>query len=416
MASYNRIKAQKAVPIGTIVPWTGSASTSALLDEAVPNGYLACRGQTVRAIDYPLLAQLLGNAYGPFQEQGGPPVGIQNSYPNYTETDVFVLPSLNNTSLVDLEESRLDPSDQFVVGEYITENGNDAAPLSNVVSYIDVNFQVEPDSLLSGKITGVSLQEPAYFDTYRTIPRKLGVDHTPPHTHPRPTGDNAEPYPSSQPSGRYIAFFIPGNYVTQDNEWTTADSVNAEDQNEIADRFNPGTVNLTWYDPNNQSLPTMDTFHDFVTETPVLPASRSPANARNISPYGQTLNSYADDYSCLPSQQAPAIAQKFPPSGNYQGLLNYYPGVDVSAARNQGTYPVTLNHNTDSWNSTALGSHNHFTIDLTMTLGQMRVPGTILINNMTTGTIAPVSVDKALSVQINPNTPSLTTLVVIRAF
>ena len=32
---------------------------------------------------------------------------------------------------------------------------------------------------------------------------------------------------------------------------------------------------------------------------------------------------------------------------------------------------------------------------------------------MTTGTIAPVSVDKALSVQINPNTPSLTTLVVM---
>ena len=35
---------------------------------------------------------------------------------------------------------------------------------------------------------------------------------------------------------------------------------------------------------------------------------------------------------------------------------------------------------------------------------------------MTTGTIAPVSVDKALSVQINPNTPSLTTLVIMRAF
>ena len=64
----------------------------------------------------------------------------------------------------------------------------------------------------------------------------------------------------------------------------------------------------------------------------------------------------------------------------------------------------------------ALASHNHFTIDLTMTKGQMRIPSTTLINNMTTGTIAPVSVDKALSVQINPNTPSLTTLVIMRAY
>ncbi|BCU94007.1 MAG: hypothetical protein CM15mV3_2930 [Caudoviricetes sp.] len=45
----------------------------------------------------------------------------------------------------------------------------------------------------------------------------------------------------------------------------------------------------------------------------------------------------------------------------------------------------------------------------------MRIPAT-LINNMTTGTIAPVSVEGALSVQINPNTPSLTTLVIMRAY
>ena len=51
-----------------------------------------------------------------------------------------------------------------------------------------------------------------------------------------------------------------------------------------------------------------------------------------------------------------------------------------------------------------------------MNKGQMRVPSTVLINNMTTGTISPVSVDKALSVQINPNTPSLTTLIIMRAY
>ena len=44
MANYNRIKSAKAVPIGTIIPWTGSASSSAVLDDAIPSGYVVCRG------------------------------------------------------------------------------------------------------------------------------------------------------------------------------------------------------------------------------------------------------------------------------------------------------------------------------------------------------------------------------------
>ena len=51
-----------------------------------------------------------------------------------------------------------------------------------------------------------------------------------------------------------------------------------------------------------------------------------------------------------------------------------------------------------------------------MTDGQMNIPSTILINNMTTGNIQPINVDRALSVQINPNTPSLVVLYIIRAY
>jgi hypothetical protein len=35
---------------------------------------------------------------------------------------------------------------------------------------------------------------------------------------------------------------------------------------------------------------------------------------------------------------------------------------------------------------------------------------------MTTGNIQPINVDRALSVQINPNTPSLVVLYIIRAY
>ena len=415
MASYNRIRAAKQSPIGTIMPWAGSSSSSSLLEDAVPFGYIVCRGQTLLARDYPLLAQLIGNTYGPFQEPGGPPVGIINSYPNYDENDVFTLPNLNNTGLVDLEGSRLDPSDQVVVGQYITENGADAAPPTTSISYIDVNFSIETDTTLGGKITGITIEDPAYFSTMRTIPRKLGIDHTPSHSHPQP--EDAElKYPSTVLAGGYVGLFEAGNYDVQDSEYITVSSIPVNPQESSADRFNPGTALVTWYDEAGFSLPTLNQFRDFTAAPNSLPTI--PGTSRNVTGYGNTID-YEDPNTCIINVQEPAISAPFPPAGRYQGGLNYYSGGNVPPSRGGSSlypYPTTLNHNADIWNSEALASHNHFTIDIAMEKGQMRIPGTILINNMTTGTIAPVSVDKALSVQINPNTPSLTTLVVIRAF
>jgi hypothetical protein len=257
MASYDRIRASKAVSIGTIMPWTGSSSTTTLTDSGIPKGWIVCRGQTLRAIDYPLLARLLGNTYGPFPEPGGPFIGISNNYPLYDENDVFNLPNLNNISLVDLEGSRLDPSDLVKVGTYITENGSDAAPLTNIVSYVDVNFSIESDSQLAGKITGITIQDPAYFDTIRTIPRKLGVDHTPSHSHAQPAGS---PYPSTSVGGGYVALFEAGNFDTQDAEFQTVSSKPVNPNETTADRFNPGVAEVTWYDEAGFTLPVMDFF------------------------------------------------------------------------------------------------------------------------------------------------------------
>ena len=114
MANYNRIKAQKASPIGTIMPWTGSSSTSDLASDAIPKGWIVLRGQQLRAKDYPLLAQVVGNLYGPVVDPGQPFVGISNSYPNYTEDDVFNLPRLSEVSLIDLEGSLIDPATFFI--------------------------------------------------------------------------------------------------------------------------------------------------------------------------------------------------------------------------------------------------------------------------------------------------------------
>ena len=419
MASYNRVRAQKASPIGTIMPWTGSTSQSDLSPDAIPKGWVVLRGQQLRARDYPLLAQILGNSYGPFTEPGQPFVGIANSYPNYDENDVFNLPTLSLTNLIDLEGNLLTPQEQVAVGEYITQYGYDAAPLTNIVSYVDINFSVDVSAELAGKIKGIEFEEPAYFDTIRVIPRKLGVEHTAPHSHSRPEGGY---YPSVEIGGGYLGVFEAGNFEVQDSEFTTGASAGINPAEDQADRFNPGTATWTVYDPQASTLPTLDGWLDFTADSNVVPVV--PTTPRNIAQYGNTLD-YQDDNSCIVNVQQPAVTEPFPPAGIYLGQRNHYSSTtQVPAARTGGTegageqfpYPVTLNHGGDAFTSTSLGSHNHFTIDITMTRGQMDLPRTLLINNMTTGNVEPISVDRGLSVQVNPNTPSLVVLYIIRAY
>ena len=415
MASYNRIRASKNAPIGTIMPYTGTSSTGALAEAGIPTGWLVCRGQQLKASEYPLLAQILKNQYGPIAEAGQPFIGIANSYPNYNDNDVFNLPTLNGVSMIDLEGQRLDAQDLVRVGEYISENGQDSEgqPLTNIVSYVDIEFTVDNTSSLSGKIKGIALDPPAYFDNIRTIPRKLGVEHTPAHTHPRPA-DGV--YPSVETGGTYIGMFEAGVFDVSNTEYTTGASEGHNPAESIADRSNPGDLFWTVYDDASITLPTLDGFKDYTTAPNAVPAI--PAVDRNVSQYAYT-NEYSDDNSCIVNVQQPAISGPYPPAGTYQGQVNHYDTNDVSAARGQDatkTYPVTLNHPNDTFANASLGSHNHFTIDVTMTEGQMSLPGTLLINNMTTGNVEPISVDRGLSVEINPNTPSLVTLMIIRAF
>ena len=84
MASYNRIKAAQHVPIGTIMPWTGSSGTG---DEGIAAGWLICNGSKkgLYARDYPLLARVIKNTYGPFPDNVsqviGVNLGIVNDFP-----------------------------------------------------------------------------------------------------------------------------------------------------------------------------------------------------------------------------------------------------------------------------------------------------------------------------------------------
>ena len=433
MPSYNRIKAAKASPIGTIMPWTGSTSESALSPDAIPRGWIVCNGSQLRAKDYPLLAQVLGNLYGPVVESGQPFVGISNSYPIYQDSDVFNLPTLNQQVPIDLEGNLLTGEELNVLGQYISLNGFEGnQPVSNVLSYIDAQFSSSVEAELSGKIKGISLEAPSYFDTIRTIPRKLGVEHTAAHTHPRPSGGF---YPSVELGGSYLGMFEAGYFETAGTEYSTGSDTGQTSDEPLADRFSPGTVTWTAYDPAATSLVDCNDHRHFGQASDVIPIV--PTVDRNVSTYANTQD-YQDDNTCIRPVQQPAVTSPFPPPGTYLGGRNFYVSDQVPEARRGSgvtppttdpndyygavgagrdfPYPTTLNHNGDAFTATSLGSHNHFTIDLSMTLGQMNLPSTILINNMTTGNIEPIDVDRALSVQVNPNTPSLVVLYIIRAY
>ena len=434
MPSYNRIKAQKASPVGTIMPWTGSTSQSALSPDSIPKGWIVCNGAQLKAKDYPILAQILGNTYGPVVEAGQPFIGIINSYPNYQDDDVFNLPLLNQQALIDLESNLLTPQELSVIGTYVSLNGYDSPnqPVANVLSYIDVQFTANVESELSGKIKGISLEDPSFFDTIRTIPRKLGVEHTAAHTHPRPPEGF---YPSVELGGGYLGMFEAGYFETATSEYTTGGDTGESNDESLADRFTTGEVTWTAYDPGANSLPTMNVHRHYGQASDVIPVV--PTVDRTVQAYGQT-SAYEDDNTCVQPVQQPAVTAPFPPPGVYLGQRNYYVSDQVPESRRGSgvtppttdpndyygavgagrdyPYPTTLNHNGDAFTANSLGSHNHFTIDLSMTKGQMNLPSTILINNMTTGNIEPIDVDRGLSVQINPNTPSLVVLYIIRAY
>ena len=170
-----------------------------------------------------------------------------------------------------------------VIGQYVSKNGFEGnQPLTNVLSYIDAEFITSPAAELSGKIKGITLEEPSYFDTIRTIPRKLGVEHTATHTHPRPADGST--YPSVELGGAYVGLFEAGYFETAGTEYSTGSDTGATSDEPLADRFSPGTVTWTAYDPAATSLVDCNNHRHFGQATDVIPI---------VPTVDRTVNTYA---------------------------------------------------------------------------------------------------------------------------
>lgn len=151
MAEYGTIRTMKALPIGSVQPWTGNLTR-------IPKGWLLCNGRILPANQFPLLARILRNTYGGDL--------IQGTFPNYTGT--MKLPDLNQKGLadisldyfsistdphpvliddndVDLLPSIMDTARaRSIMEDYIGDIG-DLGTVAALNSAVDLIFSYEPD-------------------------------------------------------------------------------------------------------------------------------------------------------------------------------------------------------------------------------------------------------------------------------
>lgn len=177
----------KTAKVGTIMPWGGDGF-SGFGAGNIPKGWELCDGEVRDASQYPLLASVLGTTYG------GTITGI---FPNYSGT--FVVPNISNRVMIDLEKDHLAlPEFQYgqgdVLNTVIDSAGTKFGDLisdfgtTQVIKTIwsanaDIDFTLPAGLTLVGKYTQLGITDPDFQTSVTTLNRKLGINHTPAHSH-----------------------------------------------------------------------------------------------------------------------------------------------------------------------------------------------------------------------------------------
>lgn len=401
MAFYNRLKTMKSAPVGTIMPW-GGQSSSGNLPNNIPTGWIVCDGRTFEANDFPLLASILGNTYGPTD------TSIVGNFPDYDEGDVFRVPNMNGRSMVDIELSYLQeekyqfsqPDAENVIGSLISDDGTGVTPPTIYSADTDLKFQLDPIDTMAGKIQNITLNDPTWSKTYYTIGRKLGIDHTPGHKH-------AGQYTTAFPSGKYVQVFeAPIAGLNGGSNYESA-NLNGIQNTDTADTWGSGYGSMTYYDENSLVL-TNESKTFTQDRIPEANATRAiPAHAAYTAGFSDTYNVAASGAYDHSLRQVTGV---FPPPTTIFGKPNYYNG-NVSQ-----TYPTNLSHLGQDFTDATVASHNHFSFDVSMNMGGLRIPPNIAVNNVQSYTVNVSDIPDALNILMDNQTPSQTVIMIIRAY
>ena len=395
MAFYNRLKTMKSAPIGTVMPWGGQSSFGNLPNN-IPTGWIVCDGRTFEANDFPLLASMIGNTYGPTDDS------IVGNFPDYEDGDTFRVPNLNGRSMVDLEKSYLQdskyqfgqPDAESVIGDLISDDGTGVTPPTIYSADTDLTFQLDPIDTMAGKIQNITLNDPTWSRTYYTIGRKLGMDHTPGHKH-------KGQYTTAYPSGKFVQVFEAPNVELSGQPNYESANLTGIQNTDSADQWPNGFGSMTYYDENTL-IPTTEAKSFTQDQIP------EPALSRTIPGHGAYTDAFSDTYNY--NHYMKQVTGVFPPPTTIFGRPNYLNG-DAGT-----TYPTNLSHIGQDFTDATVASHNHFSFDVSMNIGGLRIPPNIAVNNVQSYTVNVSDIPDALNILMDNQTASQTVIMIIRAY
>ena len=270
-AYYDSIKSMKTAKVGTILPWGGDGGNGFLASN-IPKGWIVCSGQTIKASEYPLLASNLGDTYGGSMTDAQ---GDDYPFPYYGyDNATFRLPQLSSTALVDLENTDLNQTKyqmnqndaQSVVGSLVSDYGETTPISSTYEATSDIDFTLNIAGNLYFKFTDITLFQPDFVETIYTLNRKLGINHTPAHSHSdRITSVNANP------TGVFVFRTDSGVEMTGSTQTTCMNEGPKEcvliDDNPTT--WQEGATSLTFYGDatHEHTLPRCDSFQEFIQDS-----------------------------------------------------------------------------------------------------------------------------------------------------
>ena len=80
------------------------------------------------------------------------------------------------------------------------------------------------------------------------------------------------------------------------------------------------------------------------------------------------------------------------------------------------TFPTNLSHAAQDSTDKSLTTHSHFSFDLSMNMGGLKIPPNIAVNNVQSYTVNVSDIPDALNILMDNNTPSQTVIMIIRAY
>ena len=414
MATYGTLKTMKAAAIGTIMPWGGDLT-------AIPAGWLICNGQRLEAGDYPLLTQMIGANYGGDNLQG--------TFPNYTG-GIF-LPNINQRALVDIEASYFDNSNDVDTTEALAalvEQGTttsligvdtDNSAGSPTSAYTDIEFDYTPENDFSGKLTGAVLNETFGAKTVYVSARKLGRKHVGIHGHTGTFDTIYQGGSSGTKPGAGVAAWGEVNYRIARASFDELDYGKVQAQLTIQytsqQGFGGGQPGVFICNVSGEN-PTFNLKAGEVKGSPIANwfgdnsflIAANQGNPPSYSMDEQFLN--GDTLLYMSGGGTSTVPQR-----------NWDPG-DANSGDAVAYTKTLFNRDAISFNQTVgiagqdvvIEPHSHEPFEVFFDLANQRLPNTTNVNVISN--VTPDNIDKAFNVNVNPATPALICLYIIRAY